>query len=247
MQSSADWLAYFERNRERRLLIPWERGIAVEAQLRAPLVHSLRRFQVGEQGDGRHLRQAAAATGDSDYAAAISLFVQEEQEHARMLAGLIHGMGGSLMRWHWSDACFVALRRLSGLRLELMVLLIAEMIARAYYRALYDGTRDVVLRMAFAQILRDEVGHVTFHCDTLQRAFQPHSPAARRLVRRLWRILYRCVCLVVIVDHRPVLRAARASPRAFWRECGQIFEDISARIFGLRPAVEHQQAHIKID
>ena len=58
-----DWLAYFERNRASRMEIPWERGIAVEPDLRVPLIHSLRRFQVGEQGDGNHLKRGAAAKG----------------------------------------------------------------------------------------------------------------------------------------------------------------------------------------
>src|SRR5436853_6547379 len=81
-----EWTAYFERNRASRLTIPWEREILVEPHLRAPLIRSLQRFQVGEQGDGLHLRAAAAATGDADYAYAIALFVAEEQEHARLLA-----------------------------------------------------------------------------------------------------------------------------------------------------------------
>ncbi|WP_309113633.1 hypothetical protein [Saccharothrix sp.] len=35
----------------------------------------------------------------------------------------------------WSDAVFVRLRRALGPRLELMVLLIAEVVALGYYRA----------------------------------------------------------------------------------------------------------------
>lgn len=37
---------------------------------------------------------------------------------------------------HWSDAVFVRLRRLMGLRMELLVLMIAEVVARRYYGAL---------------------------------------------------------------------------------------------------------------
>jgi hypothetical protein len=247
MQTHQDWLSYFERNRARRTLIPWEWGIAVETHLRDPLIRSLQRFQVGEQGDGRHLRTGAAATGDPAYVAAMALFVKEEQEHARLLARLIEGLGGRLLRWHWSDVCFVALRRVAGLRLELMVLLIAEMIAKAYYRAMYDGTRDAVLRMAFAQILCDEVGHVAFHCDYLNRAFAPLAPPARRLARGAWRLMYRIVCLVVTIDHRRVLRAVRVSPGAFWRDCGRIFDDAAARIFNPNPAFEQPKADIKAD
>src|SRR5215216_2238420 len=86
---SADWLAYFTRSRSNRMGIPWEEGVHISEAIRAPLVHSLRRFQVGEQGDGAHLKQHAARTGDPAYAAAINLFIQEEQEHSRMLAHLL--------------------------------------------------------------------------------------------------------------------------------------------------------------
>ncbi len=247
METQKDWLSYFERNRARRMLIPWECGIAVEPHLRDPLIRSLQRFQVGEQGDGRYLRRGAAATGDPAYAAAMALFVEEEQEHARLLTRLIEGLGGQLLRWHWSDVCFVILRRLAGLRLELMVLLSAELIAKAYYRALYNGTRDAVLRMAFAQILCDEVGHVAFHCDTLNRAFAPLAPPARRLARGIWRLMFGIICLVVTIDHRPVLRAVRVPASTFWRDCGRIFDDAAARIFNPDPAVEQPKAEIKAE
>src|SRR5258707_15600512 len=144
--SANEWLNHFKGNALQRLSIPWERGITVEPKLRKPLIRSLQRFQVGEQGDGLHLRKAAARTHDSDYSAAIDLFVKEEQEHSRLLARLIEGMGGSLLQHHWSDTCFVFLRRLLGLRMELLILLVAEVIAQVYYKALHDGTADAVLR-----------------------------------------------------------------------------------------------------
>ena len=46
------WLQYFEYNRTHRCEIPWQKGIAVPPDMRAPMVHSLRRFQVGESGEG---------------------------------------------------------------------------------------------------------------------------------------------------------------------------------------------------
>jgi hypothetical protein len=226
-----DWGSYFERNRARRMLIPWERGIAVEPQLREPLIRSLQRYQVGEQGEGVHLKAGALATGDQDYAAAISMFVQEEQEHARLLAELLRGLGAPLLRRHWSDSCFICLRHLAGFHLELMVLLVAEMIAKRYYRALHEGTDDPVLKTAFAQILRDELGHIAFHCDYLQRRFAGQPALVRQAIRLSWRAVFRATCLVVMVDHRAVLRAVTVAPAAFWHDCGQIFDETANRIF----------------
>ena len=235
-----DWLTYFERNRVNRLreAIPWERGFNVEPQLRAPLIQSLQRFQVGEQGEGLHLKRGAAATGEAAYAAAINLFVAEEQEHARLLARVVRGLGGELLEGHWSDACFILLRHLSGLHLELMVLLVAEMIAKRYYQALSEGTNDAVLKTVFDQILRDEFGHVAFHSDFLHGAFAPLPLPLRHLMRGLWAILFRAVCLVVLYDHRAVLRATGVSPRAFWYDCGVIFAETATESFNPASALE---------
>src|SRR5690606_10958263 len=88
-----EWLNYFEHNRVNRLFIPWEEGANIEAHLRRPLIRSLRRFQVGESGEGRKLRRHAAQTGDPVYARAIELFVREEQEHARLMGELLRRLG----------------------------------------------------------------------------------------------------------------------------------------------------------
>lgn len=229
---SEAWRAYFEANASDRAEIGWETGIQVEPALREPLIRSLQRFQVGESGDGKHLRRSAAQTGDADYQQAIAPFIAEEQEHSRLLAHAIDGMDGRLLTYHWSDIAFVAIRRLMGLKLELMVLLVAEMIARCHYRTLHDGTRDSVLRSAVAQIMRDEVGHVRFHCDYLHHAFRDYSGPARFAIRASWRLIYRVTCLVVIYDHRNVIAACGVSRRAFWRDCGAILDDAVTRIFG---------------
>jgi len=227
--TASDWLAYFKENAHQRQSIPWKLGIAVEPHLRGPLIRSLQRFQVGEQGDGIHLRKAAAMTHDLAYIGAIVLFVKEEQEHSRLLARLIEGMGGDLLRHHWSDTCFVGLRRLLGLRLELLVLLVAEIIAQAYYKILHDGSNDVVLRSVCAQILHDEHGHVAFHCAYLRQVFASYAPLTRWLIYKSWSIFYMLVCLIVIYDHRSVFRAVGVTPRACWRDCMRAFH--TAHIF----------------
>lgn len=223
------WLTFFQENACQRMSIPWECCIDVEPHLRRPLIRSLQRFQVGEQGDGLHLSRAAASTHHAEYVAAIDLFIKEEQEHSRLLTALITGMGGSLLAHHWSDTCFVFLRRLLGLRLELLVLLVAEVIAQVYYKVLHDGTADVVLRHVFAQILHDEEGHVAFHCCYLRHSFAHLAPPARWLIFQSWSLLFTLVCLLVICDHRTVFRAVGVTSQTCWRECMQAFR--ATRIF----------------
>jgi hypothetical protein len=230
-----NWLDYFRHNQRHRLEIPWARGIKIEPKLRAPLMRSLQRFQVGESGEGTHLRKQAARTGDATYQSAIDLFIKEEQEHARLMAWILKDEGIPLLTSHWSDGCFILLRRLFGLHHELLVLLMPEMVAKRYFRAMRDGTQDPVLRAVFSQILHDEEGHLAFHVDYLQKALGNLSLPGRLLVRSLWRLAFRAVCLVVILDHRAVLQAVGVSGTAFWWDCGLIFDEVAAGIFSCAP------------
>jgi bacterioferritin (cytochrome b1) len=229
------WLQYFEHNRKNRREIPWQNGINISTDARAPLIRSLQRFQVGESGEGRHLRKQAASTNDPVYMAVIDLFIKEEQEHARLMAKALQLMNGSLLKRHWSDACFILLRRLFGLNQELLVLLMPEMIAKRFFRALHDGVTDPVLRAMFGQIMHDEEGHLAFHVDFLQRALAALSLPARAVNRCVWRLLFRASCLVVIVDHRAILREVGVSPARFWWDCGLIFDEVAAGIFSCAP------------
>jgi hypothetical protein len=230
-----NWLQYFTNNRIQRREIPWGREINIDPCLRGPLIRSLQRFQVGESGEGHHLRRQAARTGDADYQAAINLFIMEEQEHARLMAEILKKLNAPLLGHHWSDACFILLRRVFGLHQELLVLLMPEMIAKRYFRALYDGFSDPTVRAVCGQILHDEEGHLAFHVDYLQRAFASRSLAARILLRACWRVLFRAACLVVIVDHRAVLRGSGVSAATFWWDCGLIFDEVAAGIFSCAP------------
>src|SRR5665213_1409051 len=225
------WLDYFERNRANRLLVPWENGIQVEPHLRAPLIRSLQKFQLGESGEGRKLKSHARKTGDMTYARAIDLFIKEEQEHSRLMGKILRGLNAPLIEKHWGDSCFIFLRQLFGLHQELMVLLLPEMIAKRYFRPLHDGTRDPVLRAVFAQIARDEDGHLAFHIEYLRRAFEKMPFTRKIFALVIWRIAFRATGLVVMLDHRAVLCAVGMKPQEFWRDCGEIFDEVAAGIF----------------
>jgi len=229
--TARNWLAYFQENAQRRMPIAWEKGVSPEWSLRAALIASLQRFQVGESGEGNHLKTCAAQTGDAEYCRAIELFMAEENYHAQMLAGVLRAMGAPLLKGHWSDAAFIVIRRFAGLKMELSILMVAELIAKRYYRAVHDATGDPNLRTICAQILRDENAHVAFHCDTLSRAFASMPPLKSRAIRFCWKRFYRLVCLVVACDHRGVLRAARVSMSDWLRDTDQIFEQAARQIF----------------
>lgn len=225
------WMLYFERNRVQRLKIPWNDEIKLELALRGPLIRSLQRFQVGESGEGAHLRKQAARTGDAMYQACIDLFIREEQEHARLMGCFLQQLNAPLLDHHWSDAAFIFLRHLFGLEQQLMVLLVPEIIAKRYFRALHDGTRDTILRAICSQILHDEQGHVEFHVDYLKRAFASMPLLKRMMVLTVWKLLFCGSSLVMIFDHRAVLRATKVSLAAFWWDCTLLFDEAAAAIF----------------
>lgn len=199
------WVREFEAEAERRRCAgdpDWGRG----AWLDPAVVASVQRFQVGESGDGRNLIGKAEAAGDRDYAAAVRMFVAEEQNHARMLGALLAAANAPTIAGHWSDSMFVWLRRALGLRLELMVLLIAEVIALRYYRALRDGTGDRLTTEVAGRILADEQRHVPFHCRRLRSAFARTPRPVRWVVTVGWRVLLLGTAITVAWDHRAALR-----------------------------------------
>ena len=226
-----NWLEYFEWNRANRRDIPWHKGVRLEAGLATPLLRSLQRFQVGESGEGSHLRKQAATTGSATYERCIDLFVKEEQEHARLMAEVLVSQGAPLLKHHWTDNCFVLLRRLFHLEHELLVLLVPEIIAKRYFRAVHDATQDAIVRAMCEQILHDEEGHVAFHVDYLGEAFRQHSLWKRAAIMVAWKLVFQAACLVVIFDHRSLLRAAGVSPGAFWWDCLMLLDEAAASIF----------------
>lgn len=230
------WLQHFEHNCTHRDPVPWADDITLPAHMAGPFIRSLQRFQIGESGEGRHLRAAAGATGDKDYIRAIGLFIREEQEHARLMAEILKRLEAPLLERHWTDGCFILLRRVFGLNEELMVLLTPEIIARRYFRIVHDAVPDESVRAVCAQILRDEEGHVAFHVAYLRRAFAGRSVMSRLLLREAWRVLFRLAVMVVLFDHRSFLAVCGVSTFGFWWDCELMFDEVSSQIFALAPS-----------
>ncbi|MBK0373733.1 ferritin-like domain-containing protein [Streptomyces sp. RB110-1] len=200
-----DWIRDFETARRERAGQgdpDWRTGVPLHPAIR----RSVQRFQVGEDGDGAELITKTEAAGDAEYASAVRMFVAEERNHARLLALLLASGHAPTIASHWSDRIFVTLRRALGLRLELLVLMIAEVVALRYYRALRDGGEDALTREVAGRVLADEERHVPFHCHRLRRALRPLPAPARVLVTSGWRAALAVACLVVAVDHGPALR-----------------------------------------
>ena len=145
-------------------------------------MRSLEQFQLGDGGGPGCLiaYDAEKFRGSSEeMRELVDAWFAEEHEHSRLLGEAVKRFGGRRIESHWSFTAFCACRKWLGVRFELQVLLLTEIVSTAYYRLMRRHTRDVPLKEMCSLILRDEAGHVAFHQDRV---------AAKRCARRngLW-------------------------------------------------------------
>ena len=223
--NSQHWLEYFQQNRADRAEPTWNLPFPEDAATAAKLARSLSHFQLGESGEGRVLLAAARRTCADDpiYAAALALFIAEEQEHARLLARLVERFGGSCITRHWTHALFRLLRRSFGLHAEIQVLVIAELVGTAYYQALRVRARDVVIEQVCALILGDERAHVDFHAERFGSWQAQWLPLERAVWAAQFQVAFLAAAGVVWWDHGRALRSVGVQRREFFgaarREC----------------------------
>ena len=201
----APWRAHFEGRRRRPL--PDTTAPPMSASLTAAVARSLAIFQLGESGEGRIAHQVDRShlpPIDADYRAALKLFVAEEGRHARILGRMVRAVGGRSLDHTWTEGLFRHGRRLMGLRLKLVVLLAAEVIAVVFYGALAGGLPQSPLTAALWEIIADEDHHLAFHVAFFRRATPtPLHAAAFHLT---WWTVATAACAVVAWDHRDTLR-----------------------------------------
>jgi hypothetical protein len=203
----SDWRRHFEMNRQRPLAEGLERAEEVPEVWRRELAKSLAIFQLGESGEGRiahEIDQAKVPGIDADYRAALKLFVAEEGRHARMLGLMVRGVGGKLLARTWTERLFVFGRRLLGVRLKLMVLLVAEVVGSAFYGLLASRLPAGGMRRGLEEICEDEQHHLDFHGEFFAR--QGWGVLMRAAWQGVWWSLAMAAMGMVLVDHRRTLR-----------------------------------------
>lgn len=234
--STDDWATRFDERAGRHAGV---RSIVVEPLepgTRELLGRSLAIFQLGESGSGRHLFEAARRAGvDEPYRRCLERFVVEEQEHARMLGLVLDAMGHPRRGRHWTDRVFVAIRRAHLLRMEVLVLMVAEVIALSYYRALADGVRAPGLADVFDRIHGDEVVHVAFHTATLPRQLRTFPRPVHSLARLGWSALVIGAAGAVVKDHGRLIARLGVSRRRFFRQVLVDRRQVAAELFRREP------------
>jgi hypothetical protein len=211
LYSTQRWIEHFELNRRRQPAQLWALGAKLTDAQRIIVIDSIKQFQLGESGEGRHLKKCAFVhaeqTGDSDYPNAVNLFIAEEQRHSSLLGRYLDLAGESRITKSKVDGIFRWLRHLMGLELSLIVLSTAEVVATVYYRALRDATECELLQSICRRILRDEAGHLAFHRDRFLTLRWKRSLVTRSILRLIHHGLLMATLLPVWWCHGCVFRA----------------------------------------
>ena len=167
------WIAHFERNRKDRPEPDWSAPMSICPKILAAMLPSLEQFRLGDGGGPACLIAHDAdrfCGGATPMRTIVDLWFAEEAGHARLLGCAVERFGGRRITSHWSFTAFCLCRRAVGVRCELQVLLLTELVSTAYYRLLRRHSPDAPLATMCALILRDEGGHVAFHRDRLASA-----------------------------------------------------------------------------
>ncbi len=216
------WTQYFIKNRNRFTEPPMpSNGSGLPDSVRLPLVRSLAIFQLGESGGGtrlmRYVRRVVNAEQLAGYENSVGLFIEEEQYHSRLLAGMVNYLGGQCLTKQWTNSIFRWLRNHFGVEFNIQVLLIAELIAEAYFGSLYRMSSDKILRTCCHKIFADEMRHIAFHAEFLRERLEGKPLWWRTLWRGQFRVIHLATCAVVAWDHRECFRAIGVKPVEFAR------------------------------
>ncbi|MEM8953544.1 MAG: ferritin-like domain-containing protein [Verrucomicrobiota bacterium] len=206
------WIDYFTNRKDSYQDPDWSQICTLnDPHQKHALGKSLAIFQLGETGGGTRLLRFAQkiATPDQypNYQEAIQLFIQEEQEHARLLKHLVLHLEGKLLEQQWSNSVFRRFRGVINLEFNIQVLLTAELIAEVYYGLLARYVNDPVVKDVAQKILRDEVKHIAFHHDFFRHRFSNLSPARALLWNSQFKTIHSLTTIVVWHDHQACLNS----------------------------------------
>src|SRR5438105_12088179 len=142
--NAAKWYRHFLANRRNRPEPQWELPVRLRPEIVKKLLPSVQQFQLGDGGGPASLiAWDAAKHRDSSEETRIltKLWFEEEREHSRLLGQAVLRLGGNSIKSHWSFSAFCACRRLIGVRAELQILLLTELVSTAYYKTLRKPCR----------------------------------------------------------------------------------------------------------
>lgn len=218
-----DWKEYFESNQSHFGDIDWNSTDLLTEKEKSVIEASLQQFQKGENSEGKHLFAYAKTFPDAMYLECIRLFIREEQNHAKVLGKYMDIHSIPRIQTHWVDQVFRRLRIMSGLETTISVLLVAEIIAKVYYRVLAKAVASPLLGRICRQILKDEDMHIAFQCFTLHSFYKQKWVIGRWVYRVIHLTLMLGTIIVVWFCHRKVLSKGGFSFGRFFIDTLDVF------------------------
>jgi hypothetical protein len=222
-----DWHSYFMHNRENLMPIEWDSMYRLTREEVSIILKSLQQFQLGESSEGKHFmaraEQYVQRSGDTEYLPALKLFIQEEQRHSATLGRFMQQQDLPLVTQDSVDSVFRFLRGLIDLEVMIFILLMAEIFAMTYYKALHEATQAPVLRQICRQILRDEVKHLMFQSEALSKTRRRRSSFGMFVTKMVQRFMFTGTILVVWTQHHKVYQAGGFTFGKYWQKCWYYF------------------------
>jgi hypothetical protein len=217
----AKWIEHFTRNHQNRPEPDWAAPVNIPPAVLKPVLKSVEQFRLGDGGGPASLiafNRESFRGRNGEIRRIVDLWFAEEAEHARLLGCAVRRFGGCIITSHWSFTAFCLCRRALGVRFELQVLTLTELVSTAYYRMLRQHSSDGPLAAMCELILRDESGHVAFQHDRLFSTGCPR-PGLRGW---LWQLQF-FLCgygagTMLWLNHAPCLKAIGGTRREFYAE-----------------------------
>ena len=228
------WIEHFTRNKQNRPEPDWSAPVKVPAMVLAPMLRSIEEFRLGDGGGPASLiafDRESFRSRTQEMRQIVDLWFAEEAEHARLLGCAVRRFGGRIITSHWSFTAFCLCRRALGVRFELQILTLTELVSTGYYRMLRKYSPDGPLAAMCELIRRDEAGHVAFQRDRLMSSGIP-DPGLRGWLWRLQFLLCGYAAGTVLwISHAPCLKAIGGTR---WEYYSEITRQITRFIHSLR-------------
>lgn len=231
--NTAQWVTFFQNNQINRPVPRWEAPLQVSAEVRPLLEQSLREFQLGDGGGPASLiawNVASYRDSQPGLGEVIDLWFAEEQEHSRLLGGLLSRFLVEPIPGHWSFSLFCFFRRWLGVKFELQILTLTELSSTAYYWLLLRHCEDAAVRDVCSLILRDEAGHLAFQSDRLSCSGAPWDGWRRVFWKTQFWVSGVIAASVLWLSHGRCLKALGVSTARFYGEATRQFTRFLARL-----------------
>lgn len=240
---SAAWLAWFRANRSRKTPEIPARIDDLPAWMRAPLVASLQRFQIGETGEGTVATQLAASSDpaiDETVVECVRLWIREEGRHARELADLLRALDAEPLRRDVSQWLFKTARRALGVRTKLATIFVAEVVGLVFYGLVRDRVPSRAIRDLAGALHDDERAHLDFLVALLRTMIATRASWARPMIAAQLAVTTAAALLGAVVtlsiDQRACLAVLGSGGVSFGASCmGATFDALRASHSGSAP------------